>query len=90
MYEKGQQLCRKCVVPGGSSGAPWLRKDISEKLPVQRNIRRKCWDDQLRDEIIDSIPWRSTNTSDLLFAHTEQIPPAQVRDSGDGKAHPGP
>lgn len=90
MYEKGQQLCRKCVLPGGSGGAPWLWKDTSEKLPVPRNITRKCWDSQLRDEIIDSIPWRSTNTSDLLPAHTEQIPPAQVRDSGGGKAHPGP
>lgn len=63
------------VCPGGSSGPPWLWKGTSEKLPVQRNIGRKCWDSQLPDEIIDSIPWRSTNTSEARFtpSHTKQL-----------------
>lgn len=66
IYEKeGQQLCS--ALPGGLSRPPWQWKDTSEKLPVQKNIRRKHWDNQLLaqllDEIVTRIPWRSTTIS---------------------------
>lgn len=90
IYEKeGWQL--HSALPGGLSGPPWQWKDASEKLPVQKNIRRKCWDNQLLAQILDEIiPWRSTDISVTRFycLTPQMIAPAQLW-RGGGNEQPG-